>query len=112
VGIAQRASVAALEFGVVFQRSTVGQCFLFPAFGMYSISTTQPSFDLSSFVDRSAKDVVVEVQWFGTTVAVEAVVCTRIHVNVDSLFDKYLGHRKKENYSKNSNDVQNSKNRE
>jgi hypothetical protein len=71
VGIAQRASVAALEFGVVFQRSTVGQCFLFPAFGMYSISTTQPSFDLSSFVDRSAKDVVVEVQWVGTIVAVE-----------------------------------------
>ena len=104
MGIAQRASVAALEFGVVFQRSTVGQCFLFPAFGMYSISTTQPSFDLSSFVDRSTKDVVVEVQWFGTTVAVEAVVCTRIHVvsPVVSVV-KYLGQKKKENYSKNSN---------
>jgi hypothetical protein len=59
---------------------------------MYSIPTTQPTVDLSSYVEQ--RGIIVLVQWFGTTVAVEAVVCTRIHVV--SVIVKYLGHRKKQ----------------
>jgi hypothetical protein len=47
---------------------------------VHSISTTQPTFDLSSFVEL--RGIIVEVQWFGTTAAVEAVVCVWFHVVV------------------------------
>ena len=81
MGIAQRASMAALKFGVVVQRSTLVQCFFLPAFGMNSFATAQPTSDLNSFSDRSSL-VVVEVQWFGTAIAVETVVCVWFHVAV------------------------------
>ena len=77
MGIAQRASVAALKFGVVLQRSTLVQGFLLPAFSVHSIAAAQPTFDLCSFVEL--RGVIVEVQWFGTTAAVEAVVCVCFH---------------------------------
>jgi hypothetical protein len=44
---------------------------------MYSIPTTQPTVDLSSYVEQ--RGIIVEVQWFGTKVAVEAVVCFQFH---------------------------------
>jgi len=72
VGIAQWASVAALKFGVVVQRSTLVQCFLSPAIDMHSFAAAQPTFDLCSFVDHSSF-VVVEVQWIGTAIAVAAI---------------------------------------
>ena len=67
MGIAQRASVAALKFGVIFQRSPVGQGLLSPAIGMESIAAAQPTFDLKSFSE--VRRVVVEVQLFGAKVA-------------------------------------------
>jgi len=74
VGIAQRASMAALKFGVVVQRLTFCQCFFLPAFGMYSITAAQPTQIIGSF-----EGIIVEVQWFGTTATVEAVVCIPFH---------------------------------
>ena len=44
---------------------------------MYSIPTTQPTVDLSSYVEQ--RGIIVVVQWFGTKVAVEAVVCFQFH---------------------------------
>jgi len=79
MGIAQRASVAALKFGVIVQRSTFGQGLFLPAFSMKSFSTAQPTFDLSSFVEL--RGIIVEVQWFGTTAAVEAIVCVCFHAS-------------------------------
>jgi hypothetical protein len=66
---------------------------------MYSIPTTQPTVDLSSYVEQ--RGIIVLVQWFGTTVAVEAVVCTRIHVvSVIVKYNTWGTEKKKENYSK------------
>jgi hypothetical protein len=67
VGIAQRASMAALKFGVVVQRPTFGQCFFLPAVGMNSIAATQPTFDLNSFSEL--RRIIVEVQLFGAKAA-------------------------------------------
>ena len=67
MGIAQRASVAALKFGVVLQRSPVGHCSFFPTIGMNSIPATQPTFDLNSFVELNR--IIVEVQLFGAKAA-------------------------------------------
>jgi hypothetical protein len=64
VGIAHRASMAALKFGVVLQRSTFGQCFFLPTVSMNSIPATQPTFDLNSF--SVLWGIIVEVQLFGT----------------------------------------------
>jgi hypothetical protein len=78
MGIAQRASVAALKFGVVLAltKNHWREC-IFPTISMYSIPTTQPTVDLSSYVEQ--RGIIVLVQWFGTTVAVEAVVCFQFH---------------------------------
>jgi len=73
VGIAQWASVAALKFGVVVQRSTLVQCFLSPAIDMHSFAAAHPTFDLNSFIDRSSNVIIVEEQWVGTAAAVAAV---------------------------------------
>ena len=75
MGIAQRASMAALKFGVVLQRPTFGQCFFLPAVGMNSIPATQPTFDLNSFVEM--KGIIVEVQLFGAKAATMWIVFRR-----------------------------------
>ena len=67
MGIAQRASTAALKFGVVLQRPTFGQGFFLPAFVVKSFSTAQPTFDLNSFSERNR--IVVPVQLFATKFA-------------------------------------------
>jgi hypothetical protein len=59
--------MAALKFGVVLQRPPVGQRSCFPAFCMDSVSATQPTFDLNSFVEL--RGIIVEVQLFGAKAA-------------------------------------------
>ena len=69
MGIAQRASMAALKSGVVVQRPPVGQCFFLPAVGMNSIPATQPTFDLNSFSEHNQRRIIVAVQLFGAKAA-------------------------------------------
>ena len=78
MGIAQRASVAALKFGVVLQRPTFGQCFFLPAFVVKSFSTAQPTFDLNSFSERNR--IIVPVQLFATKfAAIRVNLCWLLH---------------------------------
>ena len=78
MGIAQRASVAALKFGVVLQRPTFGQCFFLPAFVVKSFSTAQPTFDLNSFSEHNR--IIVPVQLFATKFAAMRVnLCWLLH---------------------------------
>ena len=78
MGIAQRASVAALKFGVVLQRPTFGQGFFLPAFVVKSFSTAQPTFDLNSFSER--RRIIVPVQWFATKfAAIRVNLCWLLH---------------------------------
>ena len=78
MGIAQRASVAALKFGVVLQRPTFGQGFFLPAFVVKSFSTTQPTFDLNSFSERIR--IIVPVQLFATKFAATRInLCWLLH---------------------------------
>ena len=78
MGIAQRASVAALKFAVVLQRPTFGQCFFLPAFVVKSFSATQPTFDLNSFSEGTR--IIVPVQLFATKFAATRVnLCWLLH---------------------------------
>ena len=78
MGIAQRASVAALKFAVVLQRPTSGQGFFLPAFVVKSFSTAQPTFDLNSFSERNR--IIVPVQLFATKfAAIRVNLCWLLH---------------------------------
>ena len=73
MGIAQRASVAALKSGVVLQ-----QCFFLPAFVVKSFSTTQPTFDLNFLSERNR--IIVPVQLFATKfAAIRVNLCWLLH---------------------------------
>jgi hypothetical protein len=79
VGIAQRASVAALEIGVVVQRLTFVQCFFLPTTIMHSFAAAQPTQILSSFVEL--RGIIVPVQLFATKFAATRVtLCWLLHL--------------------------------
>ena len=79
VGIAQRASIAALKFSVVLQRPPFGQCFFLPAVSMNSITAAQPTQILNSFSER--KRIIVLVQLFATKFAATRVtLCWLLHL--------------------------------
>jgi hypothetical protein len=78
VSIAQRASVAALEFDVVVQRLTFVQCFFLPTTIMHSFAAAQPTQILSSFVEL--RGIIVPVQLFATKFAATRVnLCWLLH---------------------------------
>jgi len=68
--------MAALKFGVVVQRSPVGQCFFLPTIGVNSIPATQPPQILSSFSEL--RGIIVEVQLFGAKTATIWIVFRRL----------------------------------
>ena len=79
MGIAQRASMAALKSGVVVQRPPVGQCFFLPAFVVKSFAAAQQTFDLNSFSERTR--IIVPVQLFAAKFAATRVnLCWLLHV--------------------------------